>query len=119
MGIMIEFKDFEEMKAFARERLGATDQKEAAAPRPTTVELQPEPVQQPAAPSPVAEPLPKTVDPSEKQYTVEEVRAFLAGKTKAGKRAEVQAILKEMGGGKLSSVDPARYGELMEKAEAL
>ena len=122
MGITIEFKDFAEVKAFARELLGAgTAEVEnlqpapVAEPTPETLPAPEEPI--PTFTAPVEEKPP--TDGMEKKYSIEEVRAFLASKTKAGKRAEVQAILKEMGGGKLSSVDPARYGELMGKAEAL
>ena len=51
--------------------------------------------------------------------TLEEVRAVLAEKSVAGHRAEVQALIRECGADKLSSVDPIRYAALKAKAEVL
>ena len=52
-------------------------------------------------------------------HTLEEVRATLAALNKAGKRAQVKALLQEFGTEKLTEVDPGYYPALMQKAEAL
>lgn len=49
-------------------------------------------------------------------FTLEEVRAKLAGLQKAGKRAEVKALLSSFGASKLSEVPAASYADLMAKA---
>lgn len=55
-------------------------------------------------------------EPEETAYTLEEVRAKLAELQKAGKRAEVKALLSSFGVSKLSEVPAARYAALMVKA---
>lgn len=52
----------------------------------------------------------------EPKYSLEQVRAKLAELQKAGKRAEVKALLNSFGVAKLSEVAPEQYGELMMKA---
>ena len=54
-----------------------------------------------------------------KSYTIEEVRAVLLAKRKAGYRDEVKAMLITHGGERLTDVDPAEYPALMKEAEAL
>lgn len=63
-----------------------------------------------AAPAPV---------PEEKQLTLEEVRAVLADKSRAGHTAEIRALLQKHGADKLSEIDPARYPALLAEAEVL
>jgi hypothetical protein len=52
-------------------------------------------------------------------FTLEEVRAKLANKSRQGYTAEVKALLVKYGADKLSAIDPAKYGELMAEAEVL
>lgn len=60
------------------------------------------------APVPEAEPL-----------TLEQVRAVLAEKSRAGHTAEVKALLLKHGADKLSDIDPAEYPALLAEAEVL
>lgn len=52
-------------------------------------------------------------------FTLEEVRAKLANKSRQGYTAEVKALLVKYGADKLSVIDPAKYGELMADVEVL
>ena len=52
-------------------------------------------------------------------YTIEQVRAALAEKSQAGLTSQVKDLLQKFGSMKLSGIDPARYGELIEAAKAL
>ena len=52
-------------------------------------------------------------------HTLEEVRATLAALNKAGKRAQVKALLQEFGTEKLTEVNPEDFPALMKKAAAL
>lgn len=57
--------------------------------------------------------------PEEKPLTLEEVRAALAEKSRAGHTAEVRALLIKHGADKLSDIDPAEYPALLADAEVL
>ena len=61
--------------------------------------------------------IPKQETP--KEVTIDQVRAVLASKTKAGKRREVKELLMKYDSGKLSGVKPENYSALMADAEAL
>lgn len=63
----------------------------------------------------------KTVksEPEEKPLTLEEVRAVLAEKSRAGHTAEVKELLNKHGADKLSEIDPAEYPALLAEAEVL
>lgn len=63
----------------------------------------------------------KTVkaEPEEKPLTLEEVRAVLAEKSRAGHTAEVKELLNKHGADKLSEIDPAEYPALLADAEVL
>ena len=63
----------------------------------------------------------KTVkaEPEEKLLTLEEVRAVLAEKSRAGHTAEVKELLNKHGADKLSEIDPAEYSALLADAEVL
>lgn len=63
-----------------------------------------------ATPSPV---------PEKKPLTLEEVRAVLAEKSRAGHTAEVRALLNKHGADKLSDIDSAEYPALLADAEVL
>lgn len=55
----------------------------------------------------------------EKALTLEEVRAVLAEKSRAGHTAKVKELLIQHGAEKLSEVDPAEYPALLADAEVL
>ena len=63
----------------------------------------------------------KTVkaEPEEKPLTLEEVRAVLAEKSRAGHTAEVKELLNKHGADKLSEIDPSEYPALLADAEVL
>lgn len=58
-------------------------------------------------------------EPEEQPLTLEEVRAVLAEKSRAGHTAEVKALLTKHGADKLSDIDPAEYPALLADAEVL
>lgn len=58
-------------------------------------------------------------EPEEKSLTLEEVRAVLAEKSRAGHTAEVKELLNKHGADKLSEIDPAEYPALLAEAEVL
>lgn len=51
--------------------------------------------------------------------TLEEVRAVLADKSRAGFTAQIRSLLQKYGADKLSGVDPANYKALLADAEGL
>lgn len=53
------------------------------------------------------------------QLKLEDVRAVLAEKSRAGHTAEVRPLLKKYGAAKLSAIDPANYEVLMNDAEVI
>ena len=55
----------------------------------------------------------------EKQLSLEEVRAVLAEKSRAGFTAEVKALLAKYGANRLSEVAPKHYPALLKDAEVL
>ena len=65
------------------------------------------------------EPPTETPAPEEKPLTLEQVRATLAEKSRAGHTAEVKALLLKHGADKLSDIDPAEYPALLADAEVL
>ena len=54
-----------------------------------------------------------------KLQRMSEVRAVLAEKANAGHTAEVKALIKGRGAGRLSEIDPAEYPALLAEAERL
>lgn len=50
---------------------------------------------------------------------LEQVRAVLADASRAGKTAEVKALLERFGADRLSAIDPAQFSELLIAAEEL
>ncbi len=65
-------------------------------------------------PDPVAQPMPAASLPK-----LEDVRAVLAEISRADKREQVQALLREFGADRLSAIDPAQFPALLQKAEAI
>ncbi len=57
--------------------------------------------------------------PEAKPITLEEVRAVLAEKSRAGHTEEVRELLARHGADKLSEIDPAEYAALLAEAEVL
>ncbi|MCR0327038.1 DNA ligase [[Clostridium] innocuum] len=55
----------------------------------------------------------------EPQLTLEQVRAVLADKSRAGHTAVVRELLLKYGASKLSQTDPANYEALLREAEVL
>lgn len=65
-----------------------------------------------------AEPKEPTPAPK-KELTLEEVRAVLGEKSRAGFTTEIQALLKKYGAPKLSGIDPKHYEALLKDVEVL
>ena len=61
----------------------------------------------------------KVEKPEPKPLTLEQVRAALAEKSRAGHTSEVKALLIKHGADKLSDIDPAEYPALLAEAEVL
>lgn len=57
--------------------------------------------------------------PAKPTLTLEEVRAVLADKSRAGHTAEIRELLKKYGASKLSLVNPKYYEALLREAEVL
>ena len=66
-----------------------------------------------------AEPPAKDSASEKKPLTLEQVRAVLAEKSRAGHTSEVKALLIKHGADKLSDIDPAEYPALLAEAEVL
>ena len=60
-----------------------------------------------------------TVPAPQKELTLEEVRAVLGEKSRAGFTAEIQALLKKYGAPKLSGIDHKHYEALLKDVEVL
>ncbi|MHD0084553.1 hypothetical protein ACQX3M_11780 [Corynebacterium diphtheriae] len=69
---------------------------------------------QPPAPEPAPAPVPEVV-----QVSLEQVRTVLARLSQAGHTAQVRELIQAAGANKLSEVDPSKYGQLLEQAEAI
>ena len=59
------------------------------------------------------------VVPECKPITLEEIRAVLAEKSRAGFTAEVRTLLEKHGAEKLSEIDPSQYPSLLQEAGVL
>ena len=55
----------------------------------------------------------------QKEVSLEEVRAVLAEKSRAGKTAAVKELLQKHGADRLSDIDPSEYTALLNEAEVL
>ena len=71
------------------------------------------------AAKPAAKAEPEPSEPAEPPLTLEQVRAVLAEKSRAGHTAAVKALLTKHGADKLSDIDPAEYPALLADAEVL
>ena len=75
--------------------------------------------QQFGGPSEAAEAAEIPAAPAKPALSLEEVRAVLADKSRAGHTAEIRELLKKYGASKLSLVDPKHYEALLGEAEVL
>ena len=57
--------------------------------------------------------------PPEPELTLEQVRAVLADKSRAGFTAQIRSLLQKHGAAKLSEIDPSHYTNLLKEAEGL
>lgn len=71
---------------------------------------------QPPAPAPAPGPTPT---PEVVQVSLEQVRTVLARLSQAGHTAQVRELIQAAGANKLSEIDPAKYGWLLERVEAI
>lgn len=71
------------------------------------------------ATKPKAEPKPEEVSSDTKQYTLEDVRAVLADKSRAGHTSEVKDLISKYGADRLSAVDSSNYAALMADSEVI
>ena len=55
----------------------------------------------------------------EKAYTLEEVRAILSAKSKAGFREQVKEMINKRGVDNLTKLDPSEYPSLVKEVEGL
>ena len=62
---------------------------------------------------------PAKKEKSKPEIKLEDVRAILAEKSRAGHTAEVRALLQKYGAAKLLTVDPANYEALLKDAEVI
>lgn len=65
-------------------------------------------------PAPAPAPTPEVV-----QVSLEQVRTVLARLSQAGFTAQVRELIQAAGASKFSEVDPSKYGQLLEHAEAM
>lgn len=63
---------------------------------------------------PALAPVPEVV-----RVSLEQVRTVLARLSQAGHTAQVRELIQAAGANKLSEVDPSKYGQLLEEAEAI
>ena len=118
------YEELEELQGNLARILGGNKTEAAPAPAPKKApakkaEPKPEPTPEPE-PTKTEETEAKAEEPAEANES--DVKVLLAGKIKAGKKAEVRALFEEYGVTKLSELTakyPEKLGELAEKAEAL
>ena len=65
------------------------------------------------------DPVPEAQPEKKPELTLEQVRAVLADKSRAGHTAAVRELLQKYGAAKLSQVDPKHYEALMKDAEVI
>ena len=57
--------------------------------------------------------------PPEPELTLEQVRAVLADKSRAGFTAQIRSLLQKHGAAKLSEIEPSHYADLLKEVEGL
>lgn len=83
------------------------------------VPQKPEPDKKDTGKKPAAKAESEPSVPAEPTLTLEQVRAVLAEKSRAGHTAAVKALLLKHGADKLSDIDPVNYAALLTDAEVL
>ena len=63
--------------------------------------------------------VPEVAPAPEKAFSLEEVRAILAEKSRDGFTAQIRDLLQKYGASKLSEIDPANFKALVADAEVL
>lgn len=117
------YEELEELQGNLARILGGNKAEVTPAPKKAPAkkaEPKADPVQDPAPVQIIDEVTTKTEEPAEASES--DVKVLLAGKIKAGKKAEVRALFEEYGVTKLSELTakyPEKLAEFAEKAEAL
>ena len=117
------YEELEELQGNLARILGGNKADATPAPKKAPAkkaEPKADPVQDPEPVQIVDEVTTKTEEPAEANES--DVKVMLAGKIKAGKKAEVRALFEEYGVTKLSELTakyPEKLAEFAEKAEAL
>lgn len=117
------YEELEELQGNLARILGGNKAEATPAPKKAAAkkaEPKADPVQDPEPVQIVDEVTTKTEEPAEANES--DVKVMLAGKIKAGKKAEVRALFEEYGVTKLSELTakyPEKLAEFAEKAEAL
>lgn len=66
-----------------------------------------------------SDPVAAEPEPGEPALTLEEVRAVLADKSRAGFTAQIRSLLQKHGADRLSGIDPVNYKALLADTEGL
>ena len=119
MQIVITFDSMEEMKSFRGSDAVQTVGKAVPLKEAETLKSAPEPEKEEAPPAPVKEEVPPEPAKEERTYTLVEVRGALAALNKAGKKEQVQELIRSFGADRLSGIPEERLTEVMEKAGEL
>lgn len=127
MKIIIEATSMEELKEALQHLTGKEIPGEAVPQDIAPVEtsfpaarvqpVEPAPVVQPVQTTP--EPEPEATQPEPIIYSMTDVRGVLSNLTKAGKKAQVQELIRSFGVDKLPQIPEDRYPEVMQKAGEL
>ncbi|NCB99933.1 MAG: hypothetical protein EOM34_04520 [Clostridia bacterium] len=119
MTINVTFENIEEMTNFV-DFMSKKESELVKAAKKTPVKTKEEPVKEEPQPEQVEEePVEEEPVGEAKTYSLVEVRAELSRLSKAGKRAEVQELIKSYGTEKLSDIPAEHYPELMQRAGEL
>lgn len=127
MQINATFESFEEMEEFAKKMAGGEmpkckQEKKEELKKEEAKEQKTSPVEEPVDQQPDPEPAQEEEVPTEPEtvaYTLVNVRTKLGALTKAGKKAQVQELIKSFGVDKLSQIPEDKYQEVMQKAGEL
>lgn len=138
--IHVEFRDFDDMVAFARQLMGQvqpvsamdtpsvvqqtamvppTPQAAQPLPAPAPIPI-PVPAQQPAVPTPAsvpqtAAPVPAAVPTATASYTLDDLARAAMPLMDAGRQAELQQLLQLFGVEALPALQPGQYGAFATK----
>ncbi|BFL46071.1 rRNA biogenesis protein rrp5 [Lactonifactor longoviformis] len=114
----------QDIRSLADSLQAVADAMLAHEPEPAATEepQKPEPTKKDAgkkAAKPGAKAEPEPSKPTKPTLTLEQVRAVLAEKSRAGHTTEIKALLLKHGADKLSDIDPEHYVALLADAEVL